>query len=595
MCTLPLALHGASYHHPAVGNDSSSSVRVFCQPIAAAESYEPGQFGESGPDDACSPAAAVESTGATAETEGGSYAADEPDPEPLPTHVSAPELIRQPSPAPSVRAHLTDHASLVSSTGAESSKWFSFALPRWGPSAHEPHGEREEEEEKDHDGGRKFHWPFMAGLGNLGSGPTAAQLENLAERLEERGQAEDEPEPEDDLPRRSRSLSSRSVQSLPPRMSSPSPSITLPPPELVPQRDAVPSPMTPRHDMFTVAQSKTPGWASPWNPARLFPGSVASSPAGRKRKRGKRLREDEKKWDGVPGAPDRTYRDNFHSRDRSWGGTAWAPPMPQNIPMQERAPTPEGGEDGRVSSWDTSMSRSTHSTNPLERKKASTAPGTPAQTLVVPVQLQRRSKWMNFLLYQIYVPLLFRLLNISLTSSTLALAIHMRKVELKLRILGSIGSSPTLVIIFGPPTLIHVLIAIYAEYFGKPLGLWQTSSKLFHTLAETLFICMWSASLSLCLDNYLTAPIKCAPASATRWWTHLQPSLSQDPLTHLPEGPYIRTELCSCQRALIALVIFGLLSYIANLVISLFRIFEKVKSTSVSIGTSARTAGLGMV
>ncbi|CUA71300.1 hypothetical protein RSOLAG22IIIB_09474 [Rhizoctonia solani] len=520
------------------------------------------------------------------------YAADEPDPEPEPlsTHVSAPELIRQPSPVPSVRnrPHLTDHASLVSSTN-ESNKWFSFALPRWGASLHEPQREREEEEEKDHDGGRKFHWPFMAGLGSSGSGPTAAQLENLAQRLEERTmqEPEEEQDEEDDIPRRSRSLSSRSVQSLPPRMSSPSPSLALPPPLPIPQQDTVPSPMTPRHDMFTVAHSKTPGWASPWNPARLFPGSATNSPVGRKRRRGKRgFREDEKRWEGVPGAPDRTYRDNFHSRDRSWGGSAW--PTAQSIPMQTRAPTPEG-ESGRLSS----MSRSTHSTNPLDRKKPSTTPGTPAQ-LVVPVQ--RRSKWMNFLLYQVYVPLLFRLLNISLTSSTLALAIHMRKVELEFHILGSIGSSPTLVIIFGPPTLIHVLIAIYAEYFGKPLGLWQTSSKLFHTLAETLFICMWSASLSLCLDNYLTAPIKCAPPSATRWWTHLQPSLSVDPLTHLVEGPQIRNELCSCQRALIALVIFGLLSYIANLVISLFRIFEKVKSTSVSLGSGPRTTvGPGIV
>ncbi|CAE6466239.1 unnamed protein product [Rhizoctonia solani] len=369
------------------------------------------------------------------------YATEEPDPEPIPTHVSAPELIRQPSPVPSVRPHLTDHASLVSSTGGESTKWFSFALPRWGASSHEPQrGEREEEEEKDHDGGRKFHWPFMAGLGNLGSGPTAAQLENLAQRLEERRpeheeEEEEHEEEEPEGPRRSRSLSSRSVQSLPPRMSSPSPSFA---PEPIPQQDAVPSPMTPRHDMFTVAHSKTPGWASPWNPARLFPGSVASSPVGRKRKRGKRgFAEDEKRWEGLPeGAPDRTYRDNFHSRDRSWGGTAWDPTV-QSIPMRVRAPTPEGGEDGRVSS----MSRSTHSTNPLDKKKASTGPGTPAQTLITPV-LQRRSKWMNFLLYQVYVPLLFRLLNISLTSSTLALAVHMRKVELKLHILGSIGSSP---------------------------------------------------------------------------------------------------------------------------------------------------------
>jgi hypothetical protein len=78
------------------------------------------------------------------------------------------------------------------------------------------------------------------------------------------------------------------------------------------------------------------------------------------------------------------------------------------------------------------------------------------------------------------------------------------------------------------------------------------------TLAETLFICMWSASLSLCVDNYLTAPILCAPASASRWWTHLPPNLSLDPLIGLAEGPHLRTELCSCQRALISLVIFGL-------------------------------------
>ncbi|KAF8597886.1 hypothetical protein BDV93DRAFT_357015 [Ceratobasidium sp. AG-I] len=460
----------------------------------------------------------------------------------------------------------------------------------------------------------------MAGLGaSLGGGPTAAQLEKVAQRLEARHEeaeedeednehAEDEDGEEDGrdtdatLVGRAKSPSNRSAQSLPLRMSSPAGSRSPSPPRFrssspapsphVPMTPAVaPSPYDPmRQDTFTVAYSKTPGWASPWSPGRLFPSSSAASPARRggrrKKRRGKDGDVDEKRWEGVP---DRSYRDTGHLRDRSWGGSSW--PIPgvythTYTQTQPRAPTPgqmddDYGLDGRISS----MSRSTHSTNlALQsagqgQKKMSVGSAHVQAAQAGQVQ-GRRSKLMGFLLYQVYVPLLFRLLNLSLTSSTLALAIHMRKVEIKHHILGSIGSSPTLAIIFGPPTLVHVVSAIYAEYFGKPLGLWQTSSKLFHTLAETLFICMWSASLSLCVDNYLTAPIICAPSSASRWWTHLRPNLSEDPLIGLPDGPHLRTELCSCQRAMISLVIFGLLSYIANLVISLFRIFEKVKSTS---------------
>ncbi|KAG8718313.1 hypothetical protein FRC09_012841 [Ceratobasidium sp. 395] len=510
------------------------------------------------------------------------YATDEPDPAPRTGStvlVSAPELTRQPSnisatPSnPIIRPHLTDHASLVSSvapeTSAGPSRWFSFALPKFAShtASPEPAPASPLDEERDHDGGKKFHWPFMAGLGaSLGGGPTAAQLEKVAQRLaQEREEAHDDEEEEEHEDARgemdatlrvgspgsrARSPSNRSVQSLPPRMASLSnpnidesartddeeqpyddhhdrrtaspeagPSSIVGPPltrhnTLVSPTSpsdptgspaqVAPSPFTPynpvRHDTFTAAHSKTPGWASPWSPARLFPGaSFVSSPTGR-RKNKRRGQEEEKRWDDLPGAPDRTYRDKGHTRDRSWGGGAM---------------------------WDS------HHTTVYTRA------GTPGQM----------SEGGEFALD------------------------GRREHEPK-----------TLVIIFGPPTLVHVVIAIYAEYFGKPLGLWQTSSKLFHTLAEVLFICMWSASLSLCLDNYLTAPIVCASPKATRWFTVLPPSWMKNPLRDLAEGPHLQTELCSCQRALISLVIFGLLSYIANLVISLFRIFEKVKSTSVLAG-----------
>lgn len=111
------------------------------------------------------------------------------------------------------------------------------------------------------------------------------------------------------------------------------------------------------------------------------------------------------------------------------------------------------------------------------------------------------------------------------------------------------------------------------EYFGRPVGLWQTSAKLAHTLSEVLFICAWSAALSLCFDNYFTSLIPCAPPSAISWYNEID-----RPLSSLPrfEGS-IGDRICDHQLILICLVGIGLIAYCTNLVISLFRIFEKVK------------------
>ncbi|QRV85559.1 hypothetical protein RhiJN_27627 [Ceratobasidium sp. AG-Ba] len=182
----------------------------------------------------------------------------------------------------------------------------------------------------------------------------------------------------------------------------------------------------------------------------------------------------------------------------------------------------------------------------------------------------------GYILRNDYVPLFIRLLNIAFTTTTLAVSISMRNLEKRHEILGSIGSSPTLVIIFAPPTLVHVMAAIYLEYFGRPLGIWSTSAKLIHTLSEVFFICMWSASLSLCFDNYFTTPLLCTPLSATSWWNQLPPNennIADD--DNLPE--WLVKGLCRRQLALICLVFVGLSLYCWNLVISLFRIFEKVK------------------
>lgn len=137
-------------------------------------------------------------------------------------------------------------------------------------------------------------------------------------------------------------------------------------------------------------------------------------------------------------------------------------------------------------------------------------------------------------------------------------------------------------------TLIHVMIAIYVrhspssvrglirlfillqlEYFGRPLGLWRTSAKLGYTLLEVVFICVWSAALALSFDNYFTSVIPCASASSISWYS----SIPRPPSLDSPVGD----EICDEQLALICLVGVGLTMYCSNLIINLFRIFEKVK------------------
>ncbi|KAF8912772.1 hypothetical protein CPB84DRAFT_1759464 [Gymnopilus junonius] len=185
----------------------------------------------------------------------------------------------------------------------------------------------------------------------------------------------------------------------------------------------------------------------------------------------------------------------------------------------------------------------------------------------------RRRKLRSFILVNTYVPLLFRFINIAFTTAALGISIRIRNLELDHNALGAVGSSPTVVIIFAPLTLIHVMVAIYLEYFGRPLGLWRTSAKLAHTLSEVLFICAWSAALSLCFDNFFTSLIPCASASSSSWYNKLP-----RPNYNIPnfEGS-VGDDICDQQLALICLVGVGLIAYCSNLVISLYRVFEKVK------------------
>lgn len=100
--------------------------------------------------------------------------------------------------------------------------------------------------------------------------------------------------------------------------------------------------------------------------------------------------------------------------------------------------------------------------------------------------------------------------------------------------------------------------------------------KLAHTLFEVLFICAWSAALSLTFDNFFTAIIGCASPSSISWYNQIPRQVLDIPnLGRGEDGP--ADTICDDQIALICLVGVGLAMYCFNLVISLYRIFEKVK------------------
>ncbi|KDR85106.1 hypothetical protein GALMADRAFT_53655 [Galerina marginata CBS 339.88] len=196
----------------------------------------------------------------------------------------------------------------------------------------------------------------------------------------------------------------------------------------------------------------------------------------------------------------------------------------------------------------------------------------------------RRKQIRSFILVNTYVPLLFRFINIAFTTAALGMAIRIRNVEIKYGAAGAVGSSPTVVIIFAPLTLVHVMVAIYLEYFGRPLGLWRTSAKLAHTLSEVLFICAWSAALSLCFDNFFTSLIPCASESASSWYNKLP-----RPAYNIPNfESSLGDQICDEQLSLICLVGVGLIAYCSNLIISLYRVFEKVKYHPAHPSTAVR-------
>ncbi|WVO13383.1 hypothetical protein L204_100998 [Cryptococcus depauperatus] len=229
---------------------------------------------------------------------------------------------------------------------------------------------------------------------------------------------------------------------------------------------------------------------------------------------------------------------------------------------------------------------------------------------------KKRAKRMLFL--DVRVTIWIRVLNLIIVVVALGLAITIRLDLIHLHLPGVIGSSTTLIISYSSTTILHVLTAIYREYFGKPIGLWGLRSKMLWVCLDLLFVALWSSAMSLAINDLIVTPLECSVSSA--WWrANLEDdyalllqglrdsvktlsdaasdsidTIGVSGVSHslgitLPESVIASSmarEVCRRQVTCIALSLVALLLYGINMVLSLFRIFETVRRTA-NVGKGA--------
>ncbi|MBW0533726.1 hypothetical protein O181_073441 [Austropuccinia psidii MF-1] len=200
------------------------------------------------------------------------------------------------------------------------------------------------------------------------------------------------------------------------------------------------------------------------------------------------------------------------------------------------------------------------------------------------------SAFRSFLIYHPIAPLVFRLINIILTTISLGLSIGIQRIENEaktannlsnnpMQITGStrlLGNSTLFILTIAPLSLIHNLFAIYCEYFGAPIGIWSVSWKMFHTLSELVFISLWSSGVTLTMNDELSSKLKCF-----KNYDYFSKFISDNSENNqaLVNGKLqfnVWNELCSLQASLVSISFIGLVLNVLVLVVSLLRIFIKV-------------------
>lgn len=158
-----------------------------------------------------------------------------------------------------------------------------------------------------------------------------------------------------------------------------------------------------------------------------------------------------------------------------------------------------------------------------------------------------------FFLRNPFVPLLLRLVNIAVLTSTLAVGVRLRRKLIHHHIESAVGISPLTAIIFAPLSLAYALFQIWLEYKSRPIGLWKASSKLWYMTLELVFVCLWSAELALSFDNYFTSTIGCIK-SPSPFYSHAY----QDTNANISD----KSPFCNLQTSLICLNFISVMVYL---------------------------------
>ncbi|KAI0482249.1 hypothetical protein GGR56DRAFT_177615 [Xylariaceae sp. FL0804] len=167
-------------------------------------------------------------------------------------------------------------------------------------------------------------------------------------------------------------------------------------------------------------------------------------------------------------------------------------------------------------------------------------------------------RFWDFVLRHPIAPLIFRLVVLITTISALALAVKIfeRRTIQRNRINSPETSQAIVAIVIDVVAIPYILYMTWDEYTGKPLGLRATAQKVSLTLLDLVFIVLKSASTALAFEALVYH--------------------SGDGNATSPEAADQEKVSLRLAKGLAGLMIVGLIAWVLNFTISVFRLAEKL-------------------